>query len=187
VAVKSTLHSHVSVTTLPARLNSGAAHRPHSRVGRGQLRRTECTLLAYKKKEKFSHAIAADWQLFFLFVQPESCGGAERVALCCCTGPALGHSATVRFEIYICSHKSICTVCKKSRSVPVKVKKIDLPLIFACQPLLTNLTIYTITIYTVIYDLSLWSKLHKTTIFGVYFTGQYHFLNFLLKSTSFRA
>jgi hypothetical protein len=41
VVVKSTLHSHVRVTPLPAGLNSGAAHRPHSRVGRGQLRRTE--------------------------------------------------------------------------------------------------------------------------------------------------
>jgi hypothetical protein len=31
------------------------------------------------------------------------------------------------------------------------------------------------------------SKLHKTITFGVYITGQYYFLNFLLKFTSFRA
>jgi hypothetical protein len=31
------------------------------------------------------------------------------------------------------------------------------------------------------------SKLHKTTTFGAYFTGQYHFLIFLLKSTNFGA
>jgi hypothetical protein len=31
------------------------------------------------------------------------------------------------------------------------------------------------------------SKLHKTTTFGAHITGQYHFFNFLLKSTSFGA
>jgi hypothetical protein len=31
------------------------------------------------------------------------------------------------------------------------------------------------------------SKLHKTIIFETYLTGQYHFFNFLLKSTRFGA